>query len=595
MNRSLSSRFQFLSSVRQLKGLLSRAEKVRCVHFVVMAVIGAVLDMLLVGIIPTTVALVADPSQLSALPLVGRAFASVESLSQLQLLKYATIGVVFAGSAKLIYFFLMHGYVLASCRAMRIRLTNQLLRCYLAAPWTFHVKSSKAELLRNLVADMKEMVFGVIQPLVVACYAAILTLLFLVVMIATLPSQIILVFGLTAVAVMGTLSVLSNFLQRHGKNAKVKHKVVIRQAQEALAHFVESQLLGGEDWFIRRFSKTVDSYARSQDRMQLVSRSLPYLLELVSLTSVLLIVVLLTRSSGNISSVLPEITLIAVGAVRLRQSTTQFTGAIAQIQFSAPSLDHVAAHLKLLNPAADARLEPFETLPFRERLEVQGISYRYPDAPDPTVRDLSLAVRQGQSVAFIGETGCGKSTLLRILLGLLEPTDGRLLADGQDIHQNLRGWQANIGYVPQHVCLLDASIRENITLGIEPEDVDQAALDMAIDAANLRELVETVPGGLEARVGDNGSKLSGGQQQRIGIARAVYQRPQVFVLDEATSALDQQTEFAVMKALEELPWRATLILVTHRLKAIEAFDQIFELKAGQLASEPAAGLTEGAD
>jgi ABC-type bacteriocin/lantibiotic exporter with double-glycine peptidase domain len=160
-----------------------------------------------------------------------------------------------------------------------------------------------------------------------------------------------------------------------------------------------------------------------------------------------------------------------------------------------------------------------------------------------------------------------------------------VLVDGADIHDNLQGWRANIGYVPQAVFLLDGSIRDNIALGVEVEEIDQESLRRSIEVASLGELIESLPHGIDTRLGDNGSKLSGGQCQRIGIARAVYLKPDVLVLDEATSALDHQTELCVLSGLESLSWKPTIILVTHRLKAIEAFDEVIEMQSNRVPSE----------
>ncbi len=581
MIKPFLKQFGFVNSLLQLRAVLNRSDQWRCGLIVVMTIVGAGLDLLLVGIIPATVKLLADPVQINGVPVINRILPDLASISQFGLLKTATLALVILGGGKLTYFVCMHWFILKTGRSIRVRLSRELLQAYLAGSWNFHVATSKAELLRNLSADLRDLVVGVVQPLVTALYGLLMTVLVAVVLFMTLPTQVILVFLLTAAAAGSVLGGLSRYLRRHGENAKVQNKVVLKEATEALAHFIEVQLSGRYEWFLRRFSKGVLELSRSQDRMAFVSRVLPVGLEVVSLVGVMALVILMTSSAGSVTVVLPEVAMIGVGAVRLRQSIAQFTSSLAQVQFSIPSLEHIHDHLNRLRGDSRRMQQPQEKMKLAHQIELEKVSFSYPGREEKTLADLSLVIRRGQNFAFIGETGCGKSTLLRLLLGVVEPTGGAMLVDGRNVQENVRGWQANIGYVPQSTCLLDASIRENIALGTEFEDIDAERLEVAIETAKLREVVGSGLGGLDQMVGENGSKLSGGQRQRIGIARAVYERPEVILLDESTSALDQQTEQAVLRELIGLPWNPTLLFVTHRLKAIEAFDQVVELEQGR--------------
>ncbi|MBT5708873.1 MAG: ABC transporter ATP-binding protein [Verrucomicrobia bacterium] len=541
--------------------------------------------MLMVGLIPVTVAIVGDPSRLQRIPFMGSSPALSGDISELRLLLYATLLIFLIGCLKITYFFVSNCFIINSCRAIRVRLSTKLLESYMSAPWAFHVNASKPELLRNVASDTREIVIGVIQPLINASHGLIFSILILIAMTVALPYKVIVIFIMTAVAVVGALNILSGYLRGQGEKAKYQYKQVIRDIQEALGNFVEAQVYGRKGWFVERFSKRVFGFALAQDKMQLVSRMIPDVMELVSLMSVLTLIIILTRTTGDIVSVLPEITLIAVGAVRLRQATTLLTSAIAQIQFSSPSLDHIYDDFERL-PSRSIKASPsMERIPFRESIKISDVSFDYPESETPALRNVNLNIRKGQSIAFIGETGCGKSTLLRILLGLHLPTSGKVLVDGADIHENLQGWRANIGYVPQTVFLLDGSISDNIAFGIETEEIDLESLKRSIETANLSELIDSLPDGIDTKLGDNGSKLSGGQCQRIGIARAVYFKPDVLVLDEATSALDHHTELRVLSGLESLSWRPTIIFVTHRVKAVEAFDEVIEMQASNVPSE----------
>ena len=223
--------------------------------------------------------------------------------------------------------------------------------------------------------------------------------------------------------------------------------------------------------------------------------------------------------------------------------------------------------------------------PFRATLELSQITYSYPGAAEPALKDLSLTIQRGESVGFIGASGAGKSTLVDILLGLLTPDTGEVRVDGKDIQENLRNWQDQIGYVPQSIYLTDDTLRCNVAFGLTDEQIDDEAVQRAIQAAQLEEFVASLPEGLETIVGEHGVRLSGGQRQRIGIARALYHDPVVLVLDEATSALDAVTERDVMQAVYALHGDKTLLIVAHRLSTVAHCDKLVRLEEGRVVEE----------
>ncbi|MBO5762689.1 MAG: ABC transporter ATP-binding protein [Lentisphaeria bacterium] len=246
---------------------------------------------------------------------------------------------------------------------------------------------------------------------------------------------------------------------------------------------------------------------------------------------------------------------------------------LTQIRQTLPLLESVYPDLLLNPPQPDPTVAP---LPLDQSLELQQITFRYPNGKQIFDR-YSCTVRACESVAVIGKTGRGKTTVADLLLGLLQPDSGKILADGVDIATAPDRWRKSIGYVPQHIVLLNSSIRENIAFGVPPELIDDAKVLRALRRAQLLDFVNTLPEGLDFFVGDNGNRLSGGQRQRLGIARALYSEPRLLVLDEATSALDTDTESAVVAALNELRGSLTMIVIAHRLTTIEQCDRILDL------------------
>ncbi len=209
------------------------------------------------------------------------------------------------------------------------------------------------------------------------------------------------------------------------------------------------------------------------------------------------------------------------------------------------------------------------------------MSYAYEDGHGPALNDVSLTIRRGESVGIVGATGAGKSTLVDILLGLLDPRSGKLLIDGRDIRADIGLWQQRIGYVPQGFALLDDTLRRNVAFGRADSDIDDADIEAALRLAHLSELVASLPRGLETRLGERGVRLSGGERQRVAIARALYRKPDVLVFDEATSALDQQTEQAIIRAIDELRGVKTLVVVAHRLSTVRGCDRLVFFEDGR--------------
>jgi ABC-type multidrug transport system fused ATPase/permease subunit len=224
-------------------------------------------------------------------------------------------------------------------------------------------------------------------------------------------------------------------------------------------------------------------------------------------------------------------------------------------------------------------------LAFSKAIVLEGVSYRYPSTVAAALSDITLKIPRGASIGFVGGSGAGKSTLVDLILGLLTPTTGQVRVDEVDIQTNLRGWQDQIGYVPQTVFLTDDSLRRNVAFGLSEDQIDDSAVQRALRAAQLEEFVNSLPEGVQTHVGERGVRLSGGQRQRIGIARALYHDPQVLVLDEATSALDTATEEGVMAAVNRLIGEKTLIIVAHRLSTVARCDRLFRLEKGRIVDE----------
>jgi ABC-type multidrug transport system fused ATPase/permease subunit len=310
-------------------------------------------------------------------------------------------------------------------------------------------------------------------------------------------------------------------------------------------------------------------------------------LELLAIGGLALLVTSMLAQGRDMVSIVPTLGLFAVAAFRLMPSVNRVLAAVQSLRYAHVVIDTLYEEFKLDVPEPVANQANGVTHPvsaFKAEIHLSILGYTYPNATLPAISDISITIQKGQSAGFIGPSGAGKSTLIDVILGLLPPSSGQVLVDGQDIGKNLRAWQDQIGYVPQMIYLTDDTLRRNVAFGLPDGQIDDTAVRRAIRDAQLEEFVASLPDGIESKVGERGVRLSGGQRQRIGIARALYHNPSVLVLDEATSALDSETEVDVMQAITALKGNKTILIVAHRLSTVKNCDQLYQLEHGKLVA-----------
>jgi ABC-type multidrug transport system fused ATPase/permease subunit len=343
------------------------------------------------------------------------------------------------------------------------------------------------------------------------------------------------------------------------------------------------KLLGRENEFLSEFGRHNEGFTRVGARSGTMGQLPRLWLEFLAVTGLAALVLVIVWQGHPLEALLPTLGLFAVGAFRLLPSANRLIGATQNIRYGLPAIAVLHSELALIQNTHVP--ERGRRLPFDDSLKLEHVIYRYPSTEADTIRGVTLQIARGSSVGFIGSTGTGKTTLVDIILGLLTPDGGRVLVDGVDIRGNERGWQDQIGYVPQSIFLTDDSLRRNIAFGLPNEQIDEEAVWRTVRAAQLETFVKALPEGLETMVGERGVRLSGGQRQRIGIARALYHDPAVLVLDEATSALDAVTEREFMETVRALRGAKTVIIIAHRLSTVEHCDRLFRLDQGKVVEE----------
>jgi ABC-type multidrug transport system fused ATPase/permease subunit len=460
--------------------------------------------------------------------------------------------------------------------------SQRLFAGYLRQPYTFHLQRNSAQLIRNTIGQSGT-VSGTFQQGLSLLTEMLVMLGISVMLLVVEPLGALIVVSSLGLAGWGFNRFTRSHILRWGEALQLHEGFRIQHLQEGLGGAKDVKLLGRESEFIAQYKRHNSGSARVMQR-QSTMLALPRLwLELLAVCGLAGLVLTMVGQGKPLEALLPTLGLFAAAAFRLMPSANRVLGAVQNMRFTLPMIDTVYSELQLL----DKTTPPQRGTPLRLKnvLSLNGVSFCYSSAEIYALHKVSLTIPQGTSAGFIGGSGAGKSTLVDLILGLLTPNEGTINVDGVNIQTSLRGWQDQIGYVPQSIFLTDDSLRRNVAFGLPADQINDAAIWRAIGDAQLEQFVKELPHGLDTIVGERGIRLSGGQRQRIGIARALYLDPPVIVLDEATSSLDTITERGVMETVRALRGKKTLLIVAHRLSTVENCDRLFQLERGKIVRE----------
>jgi len=376
-----------------------------------------------------------------------------------------------------------------------------------------------------------------------------------------------------------------SFLYRIGQETAKTNYLRFKSVIEAFGAAKEIKLGGFEDIYIKRFSEPAQKYANYQAYSYATGQIPRFALEAIAFGGLILVILNLMTDSESFNSILPVIALYAYAGYRLMPALQQIYISVTSLRFIGSTLDNLYNDLKKLEKQEFS--ENKYALQFNDKITLSQITYNYPNASQSVLKNINIDISVNKRIGIVGKTGSGKTTLVDIILGLLNAQSGNLHVDGQIINRNnQRSWQNSIGYVPQKIFLTDDTIAANIAFGVDVKGIEYDKIVQASKIANLHEFViNELPLQYQTSIGERGVRLSGGQSQRIGIARALYREPKVLVFDEATSALDNQTEKAVMEALQNISKETTIIIIAHRLNTVRDCDEIFFLEKGEVKGQ----------
>ena len=541
----------------------------------ILVLIGMMLELLSLGLIIPFMGLLTQDDYAEKFPSL---YEQLGEPTQQEILVTGVLFILAVYLVKAIFTYYSNWVQRAFLNRAKARLSNEIFQRYLCQPYSFHLDHNSSTLITN-AENGRTIVSGGLEPLLVLLTDGLIATGMFVLLLLVEPIGTLCVLVLFAAA-----SVLFQFSTRKrihewGIAKKIESRLVLKHLQQGLGGAKEVKIMGREQLFLEEHKKSV-SASMEVDRRFMMLQVIPRLwLELLAIVGLVVLVLAMIGSGDSVSQILPVLGLFAVTSFRIIPSINRILASIQTLGYSKPIIRSVFDDLQLLVPITP---KTGTEIQFSTSVCFENVSFKYSNAVGNANENLSFCIGKGEAVGIIGHSGAGKSTLVDILLGLLQPTAGAVLVDGVDIQNNLRSWQDHIGYVPQTIYLVDDTLARNVAFGLPDEMVNHDAIARSIKAAQLDEFVSSLPDGLNTIVGERGVRLSGGQRQRIGIARALYNDPEILVLDEATSSLDTETEQGVMDAVKELLGTKTIVIIAHRTTTVSYCTKVYKMDKAQI-------------
>lgn len=566
--------------------IFDKRDKWKIFMLLLAVVVGSFLELLGVTIFMPFINIITEPSTIRKTWYLRWAYDLFHFRSPKDFLIALSAGIIFVYIIKNVYLIIEKSYIYRFSYNTQMKLSTRLLNTYMKEPYTFHLNKNIATLQRSLQEDTSKFMQVILYSLELVVELAVCFVL-MVYLLFVSKSITIIVLGLLVVCVGSFLLLTRKYSRKLGQDNQGYQGKIYQWMNQALGGIKEIKILEREEFFTGEYRKYYMKFARGLRIARTISILPKYAVEAVAISGLLVaIIVKLMFGEADMAYYIPQLTVFAVAAFRLMPSVGRINEHATNMLYALPSVELVYHDLVEIEDYIEKQdSEAREEWDLQEGIEVKNVTYCYPDTDEPVIDNASLSVKKGKTVAFIGASGAGKTTMVDIILGLLTPQKGVVMADNINVHEKPKTFHAQVGYIPQVIYLSDDTIRNNIAFGVRKEDIDEKAVLQAMEKAQLTEFIRSLPHGLDTIVGDRGVRLSGGQRQRIGIARALYHDPEILVLDEATSALDNDTEAAVMEAIEHLQGVKTMIIIAHRLTTIRSVDLIYEVGDGKVVKK----------
>lgn len=579
---------------KKLMVLLDKRQKHKMVLLVFMMLIGAVLETLGVSMILPVMNVVMEENAVQKhgylqviCDLSGIAYDDTRSLMILVM-----VGLVVIFAVKNIFLFFQQKVQLRFVYTNQFATSRRMMINFMERPYEYYLNADTAVIQRSITSDVNNMYGLILSLLQLASEGIVFVCLVAISFVQDVWMSLTVTVLLVAVLLI-IKCILKPIMKKAGEENQDFYSGLYKWIDQSVMGIKEIKIANKENYFINEYAKCGAGYVSAVQRYNLFNATPRLLIETVALAGMILYLMVRLLQGVAVIDIMPQLTLLALVAMRLIPCANRINNHLTSISYFEPFFMGVSDNLQdeirdesiVYDEEAYRKKIDVQKMEITDKIQLKDITYKYPNTQTLIFDHADMEIPIGKSVGIVGTSGSGKTTIVDIMLGLLQLQGGEILADGVEIRNHYASWLKNIGYIPQTIFMIDESIRKNVAFGYAEEDIDDEKVWRALKEAQLDEFVKGLPEGLDTGIGERGIRISGGQRQRIGIARALFEDPEVLVLDEATSALDNDTEAAIMDSINRLHGKKTLIIIAHRLQTIEKCDMVYRIEGGKASRE----------
>ena len=582
----------FLAEVFFILGESRRKLPLLLVFFLFMSVI----DLISIGLIVPYVSLLFDISGSNKFfDWVSNTISLSKDKEELLVLFGMLLVVVFI--LKAVVAILINRSIIKFTHEQQFKLRNYLMETYQGMPYVSYLDRNSSEYVYSIQGLTNQYANGVLLPLLNIVSSGIVAVVIISFLAFINSAELFLMLFLFGFLMLIYDRLFSHKLVLYGKRMNRASTKIIRGVHEGIEGLKEIRILGKEQYFLDVVRTGAREFSVNSIISNVISTAPRFLLELVLIIFIVLLVMLTLQLDGDLLILAPTLSLFGVAAMRLLPIATLITTSFTRLRNNRDAVSRLYSDLIQIDRAESPRENRHTDIKFEtfNKLQLNEVQFSYPNTTHIALNNISLEIQSGESIGFIGASGAGKTTLVDILLGLMSPQQGTIKYNGNPLEDVLSIWQDQVAYLPQQIFLIDDTLKHNIALGVNDENIDDKILELALDQAELMEMVDHLPDGIDTIIGERGVRLSGGQRQRIALARAFYHGRNILVMDEATSALDSETEKEIVGEIQKFKGKKTIIVIAHRFSTIQYCERIYKLENGSIIKQgsPKEVLGEG--
>lgn len=574
--------------LKKINVLLDKKQKGKMVVLLINMLIGAVLETASISLVIPVITIVITPDAVNSNKYMRMLYDIFHMTDTSQLTIFVMLSLIGAFVFKNIFLFWQQKMLYRFIYTNQFRTSERMMKNYLRRGYEFYLNSDTAVIQRSITSDVNNMYALILAVLQLT--SEIIIFIFLGTILLIVDAKMTFVIATLLLITLYVIKiVIKPIMQKAGADNQDYYSGLFKWISQTVTGIKEVKIAGKEQYFIEEYVKCGKGYVDAVQKYSIYNNTPRLLIETVCIIGMVGYMLFLILNGTPMTSMLQTISVFAMAAVRLMPCANRINNQLTSMAYFEPFFLGVSDNLR--DEISDSNVDMSfakdtdAKLDVKEKIRLENITYAYPNTEVLIFDHAEMEIPIGAAVGVVGSSGAGKTTVVDILLGLLQLREGTIYADGIDVATKYRGWLKNIGYIPQMIFMLDDSIRKNVAFGVPEEKINEKRIWEVLKEAQLDEFVRGLPEGLETSIGERGIRLSGGQRQRIGIARALYNDPEVLILDEATSALDNDTEAAIMDSINHFHGKKTLIIIAHRLQTIEKCDMIYRVEAGKAKRE----------